>query len=251
MYSPKQLTGSQTNMREKAVITRHDWHYAGRLYNGVQYLHLCVIATVVVCSINRAGRQRHVHLDGSLLGEESDRKTVDNIMFKPSVIIHMMLAAISTVTVAASSPPVFNQVRVNPAHAITLSAIASCHMPFCDDDFIQPYTKGQRVITETPLLKHSSPTIEADARRKNAFKAHDSDNLKMGFNPLDLPINSKSHPAVNVARSNDEAKQEELMQTTDASSAGLRSIHLRKTRSIRNVADVFRRAFKNIGKILM
>ena len=172
-------------------------------------------------------------------------------MFKPSVIliVHMMLAGISAVTFAANTPPVFNQVSFNHAHVITLSAL--CHLPLCKDDFIQPDAKGQRVPTETPLLEHSSPTIEADVRRKNAFKEYGSDDLKMGFNSLDLARNSQPHATVNVAESYDEDKEEELMQTMDASSVGLPQIHPRKPRSIRNVADVFRRAFKNIGKIFI
>ena len=172
-------------------------------------------------------------------------------MFEPSVFIHMMLAGMSAVTFAADTPPVFNQGSVNHAHVITLSAGALCHLPPWNEECIQPDAKGRRFLAETPLLKHSSPSIEADARRKKASKEHGSDDLKMSLNSLDSTRNSRSHPAVNVAQSNDEDKEEKLMQTTDASSAGLPSIHLRKTRSIRNVADVFRRAFKNIGKIFM
>ena len=200
------------------------------------------ITSVVLYSINGAAASCLLHLDTSACCVEEREFR----MYTSRVLIHLVLAGIiSAVPVVCNSLPVFNYVSIKHMHAIALPAEASvlCDLTDCDEDSIQTDTKLQRELAKTPLPKNSASANEGGEKYENsaASKEH----------------GSALQAAVNVGHSAEGSKKEELIHTTDepeTSSAvmpydrRLPHVHPRKTRSIRNVA-LFRRAFKNIGKI--
>ena len=172
-------------------------------------------------------------------------------MFLACVLIHLVIAGISGMSVTQGSLPVFSYdyVRQVTVLAVPGEADVTCDTTDCDKDYINPHNKLQREPSKTPTLKHSADEVAARQGNTAAMREHAPE---MELKYSDLHRSSRVEAAVNVDGLAEDVKKEDvnMLETSQSmipNDGEVPSVPARKRRSTRNVA-FFRRAFRNIGK---
>ena len=173
-------------------------------------------------------------------------------MFLPCVLIHLIIAGISAVSVNQDSLPVFSYDYVRQVTVLAMPGEADviCDMTDCDEDYINPHNKLQREPTKTTTLKHLANEVAARQGNTAAWREHGPEmEFKYSY------LQSSRVDAVNVDGLAEGVKKEdvnmlETSQSVIPNGGEVPSVPARKRRSIRNVA-FFRRAFRNIGKFFL